>query len=106
MKNVKDLLAAAAKAAGYTVITLNGADGEVHIKEKQGPWNPYLDDGDSRRLEVALSMHVAIGDVQHPASATDASLPGGFHVAVPHNGNPSASTRLAVLYAAAGSSPS
>ena len=63
-------------------------------------WNPEHDSGASLELAVALSMHVAVGDVSHPLSSSDASLPCGISATEPHNGNPKVATRLAVFRAA------
>lgn len=60
-------------------------------------WNPEHDNGASFELAVALSMHVAVGDVGHPLSSSDATLPCGISATEPHNGNPKAATRLAVF---------
>ena len=102
--DIKELLIRAANAAGIELDLNTPCDGGFRAKQNgrwTSRWAPHLDDGDSRRLEVALSMHVAIGDISHPDSATDASLPNGRHATIRHNGNPGSATRLAVLRAAA-----
>lgn len=59
----RDLMELAAKAAGYLECKYFGfVDGiewwQVFDGEKWFKWNPLADDGDSRRLTVALKMDV------------------------------------------------
>lgn len=64
-------------------------------------WSPHTDDGDSRRLEVALGMDV----VQHSALSEgllDVAVFAGERCAIePHGDDPLAATRMAVLRCAA-----
>ena len=58
--DIKQLLELAAKAAGLKLETASAAGNEWSIVAGTiDPWQPHLDDGDSRRLEVALQMSVA-----------------------------------------------
>lgn len=63
-----ELQVAAAQAAGYTLTAMCGADGEIHVAEKQGPWRPLVDDGDAMRLAKArfLSVDFNNGIVRSP----------------------------------------
>jgi hypothetical protein len=75
-----------------------------------GPdWKPYprttihpqYDDGDSRRLEVKLNLQVN-PEIQTDHGPAAAAYDGGYGIATePHNGDPCAATRMAVLRAAA-----
>lgn len=70
-------------------------------------WQPLADDGDSRRLEVALNIHCR--QYRFPVRIRGCWCQEGFVEAVrkdieerePINGNPCAATRLAVLRVAA-----
>jgi hypothetical protein len=69
-------------------------------------WNPRDDDGDSRRLEVALFMEVDVRRGVTEATAPAFNMPGGLldfaGVAVCHDeSDPLAATRMAVLRCAA-----
>jgi hypothetical protein len=94
----RELLEAAAKAAGLMVSKGNRdplgrvwADGKV--------WNPLTDDGDALRLAVKLSLEIYIDD--GTATYVDEACSGIQQVIEPHNGDPYASTRRAIVRAAA-----
>lgn len=64
---IRELLELAAKAAGYKILGDWEYDESWGFKVSTGPgapawWNPYADDGDSRRLEVALKLHILHND--------------------------------------------
>lgn len=61
---IKELLRLAAKAAGYKIHSdalacgPGGAEPQLYIGSRGPVWNPMDDDGDSRRLEVALCIEI------------------------------------------------
>lgn len=55
----RELLELAAKAAGLKLIPFE--DAPLLDDESQAHWNPANDDGDSRRLQVALSIDLRFG---------------------------------------------
>jgi hypothetical protein len=92
----RELLEAAAKAAGIVVHTIEDADGVVHWDN----WNPLTDDGDALRLAVKLKMLVdADGEIYEVATATPKNT--GVTEHAKHNGDPYAATRRAIVRAAA-----
>lgn len=102
--DTRELLIHAAKAAGIELDLITPCGGGFRAKQDgrwTSRWAPHLDDGDSRRLEVTLSMRVVIRDISSPDSTTEASMPTGERASVPHAGDPAAATRMAVLSAAA-----
>ena len=107
--NDRALLELAAKAAGIT--------GEFGDKFNIGPdevdctdlffieddsncavWNPLTDDGDALRLAVKLGIVV---NVWNPAKKTYAGESEGAGATEPHNDDPYAATRRAIVRAAA-----
>ena len=113
----REMLELAALAVGYRHVDYSSCDydgalGIVLLDENGGQgknWNPADDDGDSRRLEVALNMDV----LRDPASASQpyieaianqsalpADTPQPFAVE-PYDTDPLAATRMAVLRCAA-----
>jgi hypothetical protein len=100
----RELLEAAAKAAGKKVHTRNQADrdacgaGDVGlwISEGQTCWNPLTDDGDALRLAVKLKMTVDITD-----EASGAGAIGLKWCSEPYKDDPYAATRRAIVRAAA-----
>lgn len=56
----RDLLEAAAKAAGYDIYFWS--DKAAHKKPPHGSWNPLADDGDALRLAMKLKLNIAQGD--------------------------------------------
>jgi hypothetical protein len=100
----RELLEAAAKAAGKKVHTRNQADrdacgaGDVGlwISEGQTCWNPLTDDGDALRLAVKLKMTVDITD-----EASGAGAIGLKWCSEPYKDDPYAAARRAIVRAAA-----
>lgn len=100
----RELLEAAAKAAGIVVIRsrLNDplqrnmlvCNAVRNFGQESGPWNPLADDGDALRLAVKLGLVVDAGT--HHASAGM-----GQWSAHPGGRNPHAATRRAIVRAAA-----
>lgn len=102
MKQDRELLELAAKAAGYVLLT----NGQVCSPEAGNfDWNPLTDDGDALRLAVKLG--ISIFPPQVPKQQGDfavASLPGDDGDWVQEfikNGDPYAATRRAIVQAAA-----
>lgn len=93
---LRNLLERAAKAAGYT-LAFQGAEALLAIDGAPSrSWRPHLDDGDSRRLEVRMSMWVEVSARETCAQAS------GFKLcSESHNGDKEGATRMAVLRAAA-----
>lgn len=60
MNTNKELLALAAKAAGYSPAVVTD-DGVVILRGVRVKWNPLEDDGDAMRLAVALRMALSCG---------------------------------------------
>jgi hypothetical protein len=107
--NDRELLELAAKAAGLDVE--NVADhGGLHVWFGKNPkslrlWNPLTDDGDALRLAVTLRLSVKhgieIGDDSQAISAYAYYGDVGECHFEPHNGDPHAATRRAIVRAAA-----
>lgn len=57
--NDREMLELAAKAAGLKLIPFE--DAPLLDDESQAHWNPLTDDGDSRRLQVALCIDLRFG---------------------------------------------
>lgn len=73
------------------------SDGEMPIFR----WSPYNDDGDSRRMEVALNLQVN-PEIQTDHGPAATAYDGGHGIATElHNGDKAKATRMAVLRAAA-----
>ena len=97
----REMLEFAAKAAGIdTTRCLQYADGAFDWPGKAGRWNPLTDDGDALRLAVKIGIRVCpvTADGRNAYAAHD-RLAGG--VGEPHNGDPHAATRRAIVRAAA-----
>jgi hypothetical protein len=88
----RELLEAAAKAAGIEVHTIEDADGVVHWDG----WNPLADDGDALRLAVRLRMQIDILDRSVYALAMN-----GAKVCELDRADIGAATRRAITRAAA-----
>jgi hypothetical protein len=89
-----------AKAAGIELVRdpngiLRDCTGSMNIFACP-VWNPKEDDGDSRRLQVALGIMLAVD--QDYAHATRADLPKWFAESI--GKDPNAATRMAVWKAA------
>ena len=93
----REMLEFAAKAAGYKYLWNIDS---LLIKGSSGRWNPLTDDGDALRLAVKLGIRVCpvTADGRNAYAAHD-RLAGG--VGEPHNGDPYAATRRAIVLAAA-----
>lgn len=89
----RELLELAAKAAGYEIEEWN-ACGFAWTKEQEW-WNPLTDDGDALRLAVKLGLSIRVD------RRSGFSWIKGFGGAVPHDVDPYAATRRAIVRAAA-----
>lgn len=98
METDKELLELAAKAAGITSLYWT-PDGQKLFRREGGiqkPWNPLTDDGDALRLAVKIK---AVVDTDFPAG-TEVEA-GEAYALEPHNDDPYAATRRAIVRAAA-----
>jgi hypothetical protein len=96
VKNDRELLEAAAKVSGIGDVDVAGRPCVLVIKSSgihQRGWNPLTNDGDALRLAVKCGI-----EFQFSAGATWVEL--GLHHE-PHNGDPYAATRRAIVRAAA-----
>lgn len=105
MENDRELLEAAARAAGlYSIGDYESSFGNfmgLCIREDDNPsgycWNPLVSDGNALRLSVKLEQHVHCG-----RSMVQAGHPGQWTTEVIHIGaDPNAATRRAIVRAAA-----
>lgn len=104
MTTDRELMDLAAKAAGIKLRGWSDYHQAFHVDasdRSDAVWNPRDDDGDSRRLEVALRLRVDVAD-EH------VRVMYGLHTAdrmvehtEPFGRDPHAATRLAVLRVAA-----
>lgn len=93
---LRNLLEKAAKAAGYE-LTFKGAEAILVADGiPSRAWRPHLDDGDSRRLEVRMSMWVEVSALESCAQASGFPLCSQYH-----KGDKEGATRMVVLRAAA-----
>lgn len=96
----RELLEAAAKAAGFEVEMYVPGAGGLHVRKGifAGWWNPLTDDGDALRLAVTLRIEVDyyLADVQAKSDDTDPV----FELLSEHR-DPYAATRRAIVRAAA-----
>lgn len=104
----KELLEAAAKAAGIAVEWHHGCGNAVALTRQEARdrgrlyWNPLTDDGDALRLAVALRMNIDVGT--KPVGFTEASvIVDGMRIGAEeyHDADPYAATRRAIVRAAA-----
>lgn len=104
---IQELLIRAAQAA-HIELDLSGPCKDGFRARHWGQWTecwaPHRDDGDSRRLEVALAMHVAVRPLGQQLLGFHADTTRGSRVSILHQGDPLYGTRMAVLCAAAGMS--
>lgn len=98
----EELLRYAAKAAGivikewdYGEPVVDSTDGNYDFN-----WNPLADDGDALRLAVKLRMLVQIRDTVTFVTDDDGKQL-SYRPHKPHNGDPYAATRRAIVRAAA-----
>ncbi len=100
----RQLLEAAARAAGYEIAWADGPDHDpVKLCDDIAawePWNPLADDGDAFRLAVKLDIYVMQVVEQGHVSARIRCGPRSFWNE-PLNGNRYAATRRAIVRAAA-----
>ena len=91
--NDRELLELAAKAVGHAIDRIDA----MHEPEDWACWNPLTDDGDALRLAVKLSLMLdtAYNGCTAVGSATLCEI------LEPHNGDPCAATRRAIVRAAA-----
>lgn len=94
----RELLELAAKAIGENVIREADDGNGLLLEGVQNPWNPLDDDGDSRRLQVALKLDVEFTDESVWANGVDVQ---NYQLFEWHKDDKCAATRLAVLRAAA-----
>lgn len=98
----RELLELAAKAAGKGPII--GIDGNAVVlgpRSMSRQWSPLDDDGDSRRLAVALRLDIGFDDDCEEVYVRQANDPFTDAVSVPYGDNVEAAARLAVLRMAA-----
>lgn len=94
-----ELLEKAAKAAGFTVVRESEVHkGAVFLYGVQDPWNPLAWDADAFRLAVKLG--IGVEPCIHGDDYARAAV-GEVLVDEPHNGDPYAATRRAIVRAAA-----
>src|SRR5690606_33542874 len=95
----RELLELAAKAAGYEY---SAQGGYIVVDGIPGNWNPLFDDGDALRLAVKLDMIVTVNRVDDRtevyAGYNNDDL---VRIVEPHNSDPYAATRRAIVRAAA-----
>jgi len=101
----RELLEAAARAAGYTLIE-NGHDVRgrpwLWCAELEDNWDPLADDGDALRLAVKLGINVtykSFGEDEVIASDSEDRLDGWF--TEPYGENKPAAARRVIVRAAA-----
>jgi hypothetical protein len=111
MTSDRELLERAAKAAGYDfrggeTFKRPGIEALTYIAGDHAGawewWNPLTDDGDAFRLAVKLMMAVYVNE---SLSAVDTRIEGVPWAQEPHNGDPYAATRRAIVRAAAAMAP-
>lgn len=98
----KELLTFAAKAAAMPYHAW--ADNFADMTDPKHPkrWNPLADDGDALRLAVSLCMSVTNTRIRSSVLARpDPDFGDWIEASEPHNGDPYAATRRAIVRAAA-----
>lgn len=95
MKTDRELLELAAKAAGIDIGFISGLPHTGIGSYMPEYWNPLIDDGDALRLAVKLGMCL---DLQGTRSIATVRQDGWQQ---PHDGEPDAATRRAIVRAAA-----
>lgn len=103
----RELLELAAKAGGID-LHWNDAGESGYYENWRGmpqwmPWNPLADDGDALRLAVDVGMNLALVSGHFSVAAAhfnDKGVPTS-EVVEPHNSDPYAATRRAIVRAAA-----
>jgi hypothetical protein len=110
MKTDRELLEAAARAAGYEWGTQDDLDDQTELylfpldsEGRYTVWNPLVDDGDALRLAVKLGMDVHVDEnLTECTFATTAPLDSVFAA---HIGDAYAATRRAIVRGAASMTP-
>jgi hypothetical protein len=104
----RELLELAAKAAGVEIATWSNCQAGGFLSKDCAPerrerfWNPLTDDGDALRLAVNLRLTVHTYDEDNSPSSWGVSAgPAWADECVPHDSDPYAATRRAVVRAAA-----
>ena len=99
----KELLEAAARAAGYTLELHHDVKGTYWpwCIELDDHWCPLTDDGDALRLAVKLNLALGNETTSAVGGTSGAALLPLTLVAEHHNGDPYAATRRAIVRAAA-----
>lgn len=98
----REQLEYAAKAMGIKVRCLEGLDGAVYVAvADEKPWNPKVDDGDSRRLQnatrVSLIYPAAMPDVVQALAFAPDTIEGRYTATEPIGTDLDAAVRLAVF---------
>ena len=99
----RDLLEAAAKAAGLRVKWMPAKPGvrAMFWQTNIGEWNPLTDDGDALRLAVKLRITPNIDTSMTEAEWAIPRFERGGFESEPHLADPYAATRRAIVRAAA-----
>jgi hypothetical protein len=100
-KTDRELLQAAAKAAGYSVARLSDDDSALCLVGVQQAWNPLADDGDALRLAVKLGIGVLFDLQDEKITAYQQQPHDGYNVEFAGDDGPVAATRRAIVRAAA-----
>ena len=95
--NDRELLELAAKAAGIALKWKGDGRSFITLKGLPFAWNPLADDGDALWLAVRLSLMLDT-DYNGCTSVGSATL---CEILEPHNGDPCAATRRAIVRTAA-----
>lgn len=107
--NDRELIEAAAKAAGLNVLSRpEYAWPALAIEVEYGhdSWDPLNDDGDALRLAVKLDLSPSIFTVPGLTICTATNKPmSEVNIEVEHNGDPCSATRRAIVRAAAALHP-
>ena len=100
----RELIEAAAKAAGIAYEWHHGCGDSLHLTDPAASaiyWNPLVNDGQALRLAVALRLVVDTGGVSPRRKDTFVGGADGFLSVEPHDTDPAAATRRAIVRAAA-----
>lgn len=97
----RQLLELAARAAGYQIEWVRNSGCHYRCEEDVGreEWCPLDNDGDALRLAVTLGFRLELDNAWSRSHAQQ--IPSKEWVTEPHNGDPFASTRRAIVRAAA-----